>query len=173
MRLHLVDTNPEMADRWQVHFAPFPEVQIVHGDILALAHNTIVSPANSYRFMDGGIDGQYTDCFGFRPQEEVQRKIALRPEGYLPVGAAALVGTGHSRVPYLISAPTMIGPGPVEAANSFFAMSAVLRVAAGHPEAVTDVFCPGLGTGIGEVPPDKAAREMAAAYGHWKERASR
>ena len=31
-----------------------------------------------------------------------------------------------------------------------------------------DVYCPGLGTGVGMVPPEKAATEMALAYGDWK-----
>ncbi len=75
-----------------------------------------------------------------------------------------------SGIPYMISAPTMVFPEQVPANNCFFAMSAILRTASRHPDVVADVYCPGLATGTGEVPPDDAAREMALAYGKWKAR---
>ena len=162
--LNLVAIDPELIDAWEVAFKPFPEVRIMAADILAVASNTIVSPANSYGYMDGGLDRLLTDFFGLRPQQEVQAAIARRPEGYLPVGSAVLVNTGHARIPYMISAPTMFLPEPIPAANVFFAMSAMLQTAHAHKDVVKAVYCPGLGTGTGRVAPDIAAREMAHAY---------
>lgn len=167
MELWLVEINPELVSAWEKAFKTFPYVHVVEGDILKIAENTIVSPANSYGFMDGGIDGLYTDFFGLRPQREIQDQIARRPEGYLPVGAAVFVETGHPRIPYMIAAPTMMSPGPVKAANCFFAMSAVLQVAYRHRKLIKKVFCPGLATGIGRVDPGIAAKEMASAYRKW------
>lgn len=171
MELLLVAIDEDLALAWEDAFAAFPEVRILEGDILALAENTIVSPANSYGFMDGGIDRLYTDFFGLRPQTEVQERIARRPEGLLPVGAAELVETGHARIPFMIAAPTMVSPDPVDRANAFFAMSAVLQTAAKHPSLVRKVFCPGLATGTGRVAPEFAAEEMAHAYRKWKKKA--
>lgn len=168
MKLFLVDLNPDLVGAWDKIFNGAREVTALCGDILALAENTIVSPANSYGFMDGGIDMAYTDHFGLRPQTEIQKQIALREEGYLPVGAAVFVETGNPRVPYMISAPTMETPGAVSAANAFFAMSAVLQAAARHRDVVTSVYCPGLATGIGQVSPKRAAEEMAKAYFKWR-----
>ncbi len=170
MNLHLVDVDADVVAAWRTHFAAFPEVDVQLGDILQIAENTIVSPANGYGNMDGGIDALYTEHFGYGPQREIQGQIARLNVGYLRVGQALLVKTGDPRIPYMISAPTMIVPEVVPASNCFFAMSAILRTASRHSDVVAEVYCPGLGTGTGKVPPDAAAREMALAYAKWKER---
>jgi len=170
MELWLVDKNPELIEAWQEKFEDFDDVYIECGDILDIAENTIVSPANSRGYMDGGIDLQYTNFFGLKPQQEIQELITLRAENCLPVGTAVLVKTGNEKIPYMISAPTMISPGPVNASNAFFAMSAILQVAHINQNIVKKVFCPGLATGIGRVPYENAAHEMAFAYRKWREK---
>jgi O-acetyl-ADP-ribose deacetylase (regulator of RNase III) len=171
MNLHLIDISSELIASWKQYFAEHLEVHIQQGDILELAENTIVSPGNSYGFMCGGIDRLYTDFFGKHPQQEIQDKIRIRKEGMLPVGTAIVVRTGNPTVPYMIAAPTMIQPNEiVSPSNCFFTMAAVLSAYSLHSDIITDIFCPGLGTGGGQVPPDKAAKEMANAYGKWKSR---
>lgn len=86
---------------------------VQQGELLSLAENTVVSPANSSGFMDGGIDRAFVAFFGSQLQERVQDTIIRRPEGHLPVGASVVVRTGHARIPYLIVAPTMLGPEAV------------------------------------------------------------
>ena len=167
MRLHLIDTQPELVRCWTQGFSDFAEVDIQCADILSVAHNTLVSPANSYGYMDGGIDRLYNAHFGAEMQRHVTEAISRRPEGYLPVGASLLVRTGDARIPYLIVAPTMLTPEAVPAAHAFRALAAVLRVAKQNADKVTDVYCPGLATGIGGVAPEDAAAEMAAAYDKW------
>ena len=168
MTLHLVDTDPAVVRAWRGVFAPFPEVAVRQADLLDAATNAAVSPANGYGFMDGGIDAAYVRFFGSGVEAAVRDAIARRPEGHLPVGAAVVVRTGHGRVPNLIVAPTMLMPETVPAINCYRAMRAVLRVAGGDAEVGRAIFCPGLGTGVGGVPPEEAAREMAGAYGDWK-----
>lgn len=168
MELWLVDINSELVAAWKKAFAEFYEVQIRHDNILAVAENTVVSPANSYGFMDGGLDELYTNFFGLTPQTKLQAAIKHRPEGYLPVGSSILVHTGGDRIPYMICAPTMILPEPVPAHHSFYAMAAVLNAASRHSDIVKKVFCPGLATGIGRVAPEDAALEMANAYRKWR-----
>lgn len=167
MAIQLVDSDIDVVRALQVAFASYPEVLVAAGDILTLARVCVVSPANSYGFMDGGIDEQYTAFFGLRPQTELQEHIARRPDGELPVGSSIVVRTGHQRIPYMICAPTMITPGPVPKQNAFYAMAAVLNAMARNRESLTDVFCPGLCTGTGAVPPADAASEMAHAYAKW------
>lgn len=91
-----------------------------------------------------------------------------RPEGMLPVGASLAVKTGHARIPWLIVAPTMEMPEAVPAEHSGRALRAVLRLVERHPELGPDIYCPGLGTLTGRVPPEFAADEMANAYLKWE-----
>mgnify|MGYP001549954035 FL=1 len=169
MKLYLVDIEPNLIKSWEKYFSDYPEVTIINDNILTVAFNTIVSPANGYGMMDGGIDDDYTDFFGFTPQNEVRRQIEYRPEGHLPVGAAVLVKTGHSRIPWMISAPTMLVPEPVPPRNAGAAMRAILKIVKRNKQTLTDIFCPGLGTGIGRIDPDDAAREMLVAYNLYRE----
>lgn len=168
MNLYLVDINYDLVEAWEKEFSDVEGVTILHEDILNVAENTIVSPANSYGFMDGGIDRLYTDFFGLQPQTRLQEAIKYRKEGYLPIGASILVTTGHDKIPYMIAAPTMLTPGIIPASNCFFAMSAVLQAAARNSNIITDVYCPGLGTLTGRVDVSIAAQEMANAYKKWK-----
>ena len=170
MRLHLVDDNDALVEAWRRELAPFPEVSVAAADILVVAHGALVSPANSQGHMDGGIDLSYLQCFGMRLQLAVYEAIARRPEGFLPIGSAEVVRTGHARIPYLIVAPTMEFPGQVPAEHSYRAMGAVLRAAQRHQALFDDVYCPGLATGVGGVAPDDAAHAMAEAYRGWKSR---
>jgi O-acetyl-ADP-ribose deacetylase (regulator of RNase III) len=167
VRLHLIDLNSDLVEAWTDAFKAFPDVTVRQGDLLAVAEHCVVSPANSYGFMDGGIDAAYCAFFGAEIEKKVREAIALRPEQMLPVGASLVVSTGHARIPYLILAPTMIMPEEVGSQNCYRAMRAVLRIAEAQPEIARDVFCPGLATGVGMVPPRNAAAMMAQAYRDW------
>jgi O-acetyl-ADP-ribose deacetylase (regulator of RNase III) len=168
MKLHLVDVNPQVVIAWREAFRAFPEVQISEADILTIAHNTIVSPANSYGFMDGGIDAVYLAFFGVSIQSKVHDAIQRRPEGHLPIGASVVIKTGHSRIPFMILAPTMTVPEAVSADNAYRAMRAVLRLAGNDPVVGQQVFCPGMATLTGRVSPNESAMQMAEAYKDWK-----
>ena len=167
MRLHLVDVNTLLVRAWEIEFRAHQDVAVSEGDILKVAENSIVSPANSHGYMDGGIDFLYMQFFGEGIQSRVQEAISTRPEGMLPVGASLLVPTGNTRIPYLIVAPTMEFPEPVPASNAYRAMRAILRLAAKESVAIANIYCPGLATGTGRVDPEDAAREMAAAFRDW------
>ncbi len=167
MRLHLVDADATAAIALRDAFRSFPEVQVSHGDLLAVAENTVVSPANAYGFMDGGIDAAFRRFFGAGVEGRVREAVGRRPEGHLPIGASLVVHTGDERIPYMIVAPTMLTPEPIDSQSCYRAMRAVLRIAAAHEEVGRAVYCPGLGTGVGQVPPEVAAREMAEAYRDW------
>lgn len=166
-RLVFADFQPLVAEALARAFAGFPDVATTCTDILSVAENAVVSPANSYGFMDGGIDQAYTDFFGPAVESAVQDAIARRPEGYLPVGASLTVATGHARIPYLVVAPTMMTPEMTESSASYRAMRAVLREVARLPEVARTLYCPGLATGVGAVPPHEAAEAMAEAYRDW------
>ena len=85
-------------------------LRVLEGDILEGRADAIVSPANSFGFMDGGIDAVYTAFFGPRLQRDVQSAIRLLPRQELLVGEALAVNTGNARYPCCIAAPTMRRP---------------------------------------------------------------
>ena len=138
------------------------------GDLLEFAEHAVVSPANSYGFMDGGLDQAFADVFGPSLERRVQEAIQRRPEGHLPVGASLIVATAHARIPYVVVAPTMLMPEQVAAQNAYRALRAALRLATSAPLAGFPLYCSGLATGVGGVPAHEAAHAMAQAYADWK-----
>lgn len=169
MKLSLIDTSSEMITAWERVFFDLPDVEIQHGNILDFAEDTIVSPANSYGYMDGGIDKVYRDHFGIEIEKTVQEAINKTGEKYLPVGSALIVKTDDTKVPLMIVAPTMFLPEAVKSQNCFFAMSAILNIYSKHKNKIKNIYCPGLGTGVGQVEPLDSAKEMKAAYLKWQQ----
>lgn len=167
MKLHFVDLNPEVSSALTDAFHDHSEVEVICGDILHHAVHCLVSPANSFGYMDGGIDAAYTGFFGQQIQERVQDAIRRRPEQMLPVGTALAVTTGHDRIPFMIVAPTMTMPEDIPASHAGRALRAALRLIQSEPRLAGDVYCPGLGTLVGRVLPTDAAASMLAAYEQW------
>lgn len=162
MNIFLCAVDPRLARAWRQalpqEFGP-AAVQVIEGDILSLPMDAVVSPANSFGFMDGGLDALYTRFFGPQLQERLQRMIRAQADGELLVGQALPVETGHARIPWCISAPTMRVPRRLESAEpAYLATRAAVRcaLAAG----VASMAIPGMGTGTGGLPPDSAARAM-------------
>jgi O-acetyl-ADP-ribose deacetylase (regulator of RNase III) len=167
MRIILSGRKPELVGAWREAFANEPDVVVTPGDILAVDCDAIVSPANSFGFMDGGLDLLLSDFFGWHVQERVQALIRARPMGELLVGEAIIVPTDHPKIPWLISAPTMRVPMVVrQSVSAYLAMKALLNAAKAHSDVIPirSVAIPGLGTGIGKITPSNAARQMYAAY---------
>ena len=165
--LHTFESG--MADAWRKLFRGMPAVVIVEGDILEGPCDAVVSPANSFGFMDGGIDLAYRRFFGLDLQSRVQAKIQNEFYGELPVGQATVVSTGHDAIPYLVAAPTMRVPDRIEdTVNVYLACRAALLVVLAHNQGtsrpINSVRVPALGTGIGAMPLARAAHQMHAAY---------
>lgn len=166
---HLRDINGPLVDAWSRRFAQEPLVEVSSGDIFGVRADAIISPANCFGFMDGGIDRIYSKRFGWQLQERLQKRLRDEYDGELPIGLAVILGTGDPEIPYLISAPTMRAPANVsDTLNAYLAFRASLRVVARHnaqfPGAIRSVLCPGLGTATGEMPVEICAKQMHAAY---------
>ncbi len=67
LRLSLCDKNPEVARTFAGLFAEADGVEVIEGDLLDLDCDAIVSPANSFGFMDGGIDKSIDLFYEGRP----------------------------------------------------------------------------------------------------------
>lgn len=169
LTLHLRDISKEVTAAWAHAFSDIPEVHVSCGDILEHRADAIVSPANSFGYMDGGIDAAYAGYFGEALEVHLRRILREQHYGELPVGQAIVLPTAHADIPFLISAPTMRIPASIsDTVNVYLAFRATLIAVLAHNREVQNpirtLLVPGMGTGIGQVPADRAARQMRCAY---------
>ena len=176
MKILLAAVDEPLANAWNAACGDLDFVTVHHGSILDLKCDAVVSPANSFGFMDGGIDALYSQHFGWKVQQRLQALIREKHHGELLVGAADIVDTDDPRMPFLVAAPTMRVPMILaNTVNPFLAARAVLLLVQhgtfssgalqGEPisDAVKSVAFPGLGTGVGRVPPNTCARQLRSA----------
>lgn len=168
MRIQLVHhQDKDLGSAWTRSFADQNNVEIVEADICAMTVDAIVTPANSFGFMDAGLDLQLSERFGPQLQDELQRLIRARPVRELLVGEAIILPTGDEKIPWLISASTMRVPTHLrQSVNAYLAMKAILSAALNHSESpkIETLAIPGLGTGNGCLPAQVAAEQMFQAY---------
>ena len=176
LRIILSAVEPELADAWQRFCGDVPFVTVHRGSILDLSCDAVVSPANSFGFMDGGIDMFYSQHFGWLVQERLQKLITEKHHGELVVGAAEIVETDNQAIPYVIAAPTMRVPMILKnSVNPYLAARAALLLVRhgtfaagplkGQPISsyVESVGFPGLGTGVGQIGPNTCAHQVRTA----------
>lgn len=176
MKLILSATETSLADAWEKFCGDLDFVEIQRGSILEVDCDAVVSPANSFGFMDGGIDALYMDYFGPEIQMIVRRHIYEHHGGELIVGNADVVNTSNKTIPFLIVAPTMRVPMVLkESVNPYLAARAVFRLVKegvfinGQFEGqrirdhINRVAMPGLGTGVGKVGYNTCAHQVRSA----------
>jgi len=177
MKLKLVAYEKALFEAFEEYCSDLATVEIIHGSVLEVEADAYVSPANSFGFMDGGIDTLYCRHFGIEIQTRVREAILYQKHGELLVGDAIIVETGQAKTRFLIAAPTMRVPMVLgaETINPYLAMRAtilmlrrgVIQTGALKGEEVSahvsTVAVPGLGTGIGRVPPKLCARQIRRA----------
>jgi O-acetyl-ADP-ribose deacetylase (regulator of RNase III) len=182
LRLSLGDLDPGVAGALADAFADAEAVEVVEGNLLGLGCDGVVSPANSFGDMGGGIDKAIDDFHRGKAQEAVRAAIAEQFLGELPVGMALVVDLSTRRFPFVVAAPTMRVPGSVVGTiNAYLSMRAALvavlrhNAAGGRP--IRSLAVPGLCTGVGGLHPAEAAGQMRTAYdsvvgGLWRRVAS-
>lgn len=167
MNIIFCDMNPDVTRELELVFYGDSRVTVVCGDIRMEKGDALVSPANSYGWMDGGIDAVYLNMFGYQLQVRLQSYIAEHFNGLLPVGEAAIIrtmGMGRNVPQWLISAPTMEVPMNVaETENAYLALRAAL-IAAGDNPRIRTLLCPGLCSLTGGMAPKEMARQMRRAF---------
>jgi O-acetyl-ADP-ribose deacetylase (regulator of RNase III) len=174
LTLVLCAVSEPLAKAWDAAVDGRPAVQVHRGSVLEVAAQAVVSPANSFGWMRGGIDAVYAQAFP-AVEQQVRSAVLAYHGGELPVGQALIVPTGVTEPPWLICAPTMRNPGellPPDTVHPFLAVRAVLRLWRdgtlddGDPvrAAVHTIALPGMGTGVGGVSPETCARQVIAAW---------
>jgi O-acetyl-ADP-ribose deacetylase (regulator of RNase III) len=159
VRITLRDRNADLVEQWQ---KVMPDIESECADIFSSPRQCIVSPANSFGFMDGGIDGVYTARFGEQNTTlAVQKAIRQLPFEELLVGQAVYVATNDEDFPVIISAPTMRVPMRIPPNNVYLATRAAVALAL--KLGIKELLLPGMGTSVGGVPFDVAAIMMKLA----------
>ena len=172
-KLILVDPQPALCAAWHKHFDGLPNIEIVNGYFENLSEfDCMVSAANSFGLMDGGVDLAIIRYFGKTLEQHVQQYILEQFLGEQPIGTSFIIKTGHAKHPFIAHTPTMRVPTPIALTdNVYVAMWAMLLAVYQHnlasDQQIHSVACPGLGTATGQVPYDEAARQMAVAYRHF------
>lgn len=171
LKLILVDPRGGVCDAFRAAFADLPDVEIVQGYFQQLpVFDCMISAANSFGLMDGGVDAAIIDFFGAALMFQVQDRIIREYLGEQPVGTSMIVQTGNREHPFIAHTPTMRVPMDIALTdNVYVAMWAMLVSVQRHNQSNSDnpirvIACPGLGTATGRVPYSQAARQMALAY---------
>jgi O-acetyl-ADP-ribose deacetylase (regulator of RNase III) len=167
----LRDKSAAVVQYWKEFFENQTGVTIVQGDIFESEADCLVTPTNSFGFMESGLDYQMTKFFGREIEEKVRQAIRQHHGGELIVGAAQMVETGHAKYPHLVAAPTMRVPEDVSSTvNCYLAFRAVLLAVLAwnrtHPGAISVLASSGLATGNGSLAPRLCGKQMRAAYDH-------
>lgn len=180
MKIQLIDINSGMCNAWRDQFSACSEeeLEIFQEDFFKVKTHCFVSPANSFGFLDGGIDEKirkYYERHDIDIQKIVWDTIVKDFDGELLVGQSVFVPVYNGckmkpeqHVPDLIVAPTMRVPMilPDDSVNVYLAMKAIiLRLKElQYHKRVHTVSISGLGTGIGQMPYEKCAKQMKQAY---------
>ncbi len=168
--IYLIDNSPKLVDAWNNAFSKIPEVKPVAGDYFQQPADAIVSPANSFGIMDGGLDLAIRDQLGYGVQSRVQTVILDKYHGELPIGCAEIVETDHDKWKYMVAAPTMRIPESIAyTINAYLAFRAILVAIENLNKAtgarvIDSLVCSGLGTGVGGMSAEKCSAQMFLAY---------
>ncbi|EKC2362052.1 macro domain-containing protein [Salmonella enterica] len=172
IKLILSAPVPAMAAAFELYFQNTENVEIVRGPFEAVHEfDCMVSAANSFGLMDGGVDAAITAFFGTQLQRCVQKYIIQEYLGEQPVGTAFVIETGNSKHPWLVHAPTMRVPLIIDGTDAVYnaTRAALLAIfqhnkSAREDRKIKSVVFPAMGAGYGQVSPDSVARQMRLAW---------
>ena len=173
MDFHFISLDNNLPNLFKKIFGDLPNFSCSVGDIRDVpSYDCLVSPANSFGLMDGGIDlylsvmvSKNVNYLG----KIVRKVIAKKFSGEQPIGTCIIVETSNSKYPFLAHSPTMSIPMNVdETLNAYYAFKAVLEEINKHNErnekkiktVLTTTFC----TGCGKMSLEKSLEQMRFAY---------
>ncbi|PQI95445.1 phage tail protein [Escherichia fergusonii] len=168
----------EMADAFKRVFGNTDNVDVVEKPFEAISEfDCMVSAANSFGLMDGGVDAAITAFFGTQLQTRVQNHIIREYLGEQPVGSAFVIETGDNHHPWLVHAPTMRVPLTIDGTDAVYnaTWAALLAIFQHNKNATTDrkiktVVFPAMGAGCGQVPFESVARQMKQAWDNFNKK---
>jgi len=129
------------------------EFIVKKGDITKEEVNAIVNPANSFGLMGGGVAYAIKKIGGKEIENEAISKAPIL------IGKAIITTSGKLPSKFVIHAPTMKYPAEkISVENVKKATYAALECASKHK--LISIAFPGMGTGVGGVKKEDAARVM-------------
>ncbi len=129
------------------------QVHVAKAELWTLPVDAIVNPANSLGIMGGGISGMLKRQGGDVIQ---QAAMAASP---IAVGAAIVTTAGQLPAKHVIHVPTMEEPGMKIGAENVRRAARAALIAADRNQFKV-IAIPGIGTDLGEVPIEEAARAI-------------
>lgn len=168
----------EMANAFKRVFGNTENVDVAEKPFETISEfDCMVSAANSFGLMDGGVDAAITAFFGTQLQTRIQNHIIREYLGEQPVGSAFVIETGDNRHPWLVHAPTMRVPLTIDGTDAVYnaTWAALLAIFQHNKNATTDrkiktVVFPAMGVGCGQVPFESVARQMKQAWDNFNKK---
>ncbi len=138
------------------------KVIVKKGSITSEDVDALVNPANSFGYMGGGVAAAIKRVGGREIEEEA---IANAP---IEIGHALATTPGSLKCRAVIHTPTMRNPGErCSEENVYQATAAALELAC--ELGFKSLAFPGMGTGVGRLPFEKAASAMVKALKRFEE----
>jgi O-acetyl-ADP-ribose deacetylase len=131
------------------------KLEVVDGDIAALAVDAVGNAANDHLWMGAGVAGALKRAGG----DEIEREAVAK--GPIPVGSAVATGAGRLAARWVIHGAVMGQDLRTNAELVERTTRSVLRVA--DELGAASVALPAFGTGVGGFPLDECARIMVGA----------
>ncbi|PIJ48073.1 phage tail protein [Erwinia sp. OLTSP20] len=172
IKLILSAPVPEMATAFEAIFSDVEGVEVINAPFETIPEfDCMVSAANSFGLMDGGVDAAITAFFGSQLQSRVQQYIVSHYLGEQTVGTAFVIDSGDNAHPWLVHTPTMRVPLIIDGTDAVYnaTRAALLAIhhhnrAAGDDKKICTVVFPAMGAGCGRVTPESVARQMKLAW---------
>ena len=129
------------------------EIVIIEGNLLQVEADIIVNPANSLGYMGGGVAGVIKRVGGSIIEEEAVIKAPI------PIGSAIITTAGSLPFKGVIHAPTMEEPA-METTEEKVRKAVRASLELADKMGFKSIAMPGMGTGVGKLPKDIAAKAM-------------
>ncbi|OSD00615.1 macro domain-like protein [Trametes coccinea BRFM310] len=184
----LFSFDEQLVEHWRESHVSFVHCKL---EDLKSQFDCIISPANSFGRFDGGFDQVLTEALASMSDQSAltrtaQHVIYQRWRGHAPPGTCTLIPLADTPCypntfdcRYIALCPTMRIPGPVHWHKEIVyncVWSLLVEIDRHNARAaekdsgltlITSVGMTGLATGIGMVPADVCARQMALAFAHF------
>lgn len=159
LHVAIIDINKQLIALAKRDVPELPEISWSEGDALAGEADAVVTPANSFGFMDGGMDAAVVARFGDAIAEVVRKRIATYPFGEVLIGQAFMIQTNDPKIPNLIFAPTVRAPKPItHPADVLLAARAAVKLAV--DAGFNRIVMPCMGAGAGRLHPNASFAAM-------------
>ena len=163
------DKDKNITKSIKKYFGDLFNVQIFIGNIVQVPNaDCVVCPGNSYGFMDDGVEKTIKYIFD-GIDERIKNIINNIYYGEQPVGTSSIIETHHHKYKYIAHVPTCRLPSDISSThNAYTAFRALLTSVLNHNKIsdnkINIILCTGFCTGVGQMDPEEAARQMRIAY---------